>query len=244
MKKILLAITMLLTFAIQGQEAIKLRVQYNEGDSYLMKVVTSQDMGAIMANSFTVQMIMDIVGKEGENFLTESKFKNVSMEMVQGGKTINYNSDTPEDQLDDVGKMMKLQMDPMMKALVKATISPRGESSNLTVVPANAMQAGDFANQNGVVYPEKAVKVGDSWDSSREANNVTLNTTHTVSEITSDTVKLEVTGKASGMATGTISGYVNINRANGIPRESKVVVKMDVMGQSVLTEAIVTIEKM
>jgi hypothetical protein len=82
--------------------------------------------------------------------------------MIQGCMTLAYSSDMKEEDLDEGGKMMKNQMGPILKAIIKATTSPLGETSNISVTPEMAGAEG-MADQNGVVYPEKSLKVGDSW---------------------------------------------------------------------------------
>lgn len=243
MKKILLTLFLGFTLGLQAQETVQLRFNYNPGDVYLMKVNTVSAMEQSMFTNIVVEMQMEILGKENENFLTESRFTKISMDMMQGGVTMSYDSAKSEEELDASGKMIKAQMAPMLQAVINNTVNPLGENVKTTIVPQEAANAGNFANQNGMVYPEKALQLGDEWTDTKSNNGMTMNTTYTVNEITENSISLKVSGNTTGMSEGKISGYVTIDRASGVPEESKIVVELTVMGKPLKTEATVQMEK-
>ncbi len=243
MKKIMIALLIGFTMSVQAQETVKLRFNYTPGDVYVMTVKTASAMLPVMSTEISVSMQMEILGKENDNFLTESRFTRIIMNTMQSGTSMNYDSSKSDDELDQNGKLVKAQMEPMMQAVINATVNPLGENLKLTVVPTDAARAGDFANQNGMTYPEKALAVGDTWSATKNSNGMTMNSTYTLKQIDDDVITVDVSGKASGMAEGKVSGYVFIDRDSGVPTESKIVVEINVMGKSVKTEAIVTMEK-
>ncbi len=242
MKKILLLVMLALSTVSFSQKSVLLRLNYNVGDKYLMSISSKQDMAPAMVMSMDIEMNMDVTGKKDENFLTESKVTHMKMDMMQGGMAIQYDSSTKDEDLDEAGKMMKTQMAPMLSAITTTIMSPRGE---IVSSKTNSTAAGskDLANQNSVVYPEKSVKEGDSWSSSKTNNNITINTTYTVKEILKDVVKIDVSGQVTNGASGTVSGAVLIDKAMGIPKDSKMLVELELQGQKMKSEVHVTMKK-
>lgn len=242
MKKIILLFCIGLSLNLFSQETVTLRFKYQVGDTYAMKMVTKQNVEAMMSMNMNTGMELKIVGKEGESFLTESKVNSISMDMIQGGMTLMYSSDMKEEDLDQGGKMMKTQMEPMMKAVISSTISPLGETTNVKVVPEFPGSA-DMANQNGVVYPEKALKVGDSWTAEKNNQGMVISSVYTVKSIEEDQVILDLSGKVGGIATGDITGKITVHPKTGIPTESVMNLKALAQGQNMTLEVIVTLEK-
>ncbi len=242
MKKIILLVCVGLSISLFSQESVSLRLKYKVGDIYAIKMVTKQNVETMMSMNMNTGLELKVVGKEGENFLTESKINSISMDMIQGGMTLAYSSDMKEEDLDEGGKMMKNQMEPILKAIIKSTTSPLGESSNISVTPEIA-GAADMANQNGVVYPEKSLKVGDSWTAEKNTNGMTITSNYTVKSIGKESVILDVSGKISGIAIGDVSGKLTVDYATGIPAESIINLNASIQGSKMTTEIILTMEK-
>lgn len=242
MKKIILLVCVGLSISLFSQETVTLRLKYQVGDTYAMKMVTKQNVEAMMSMNMNTGMELKIVGKNGENFLTESKVNSISMDMIQGGMTLMYSSDMKEEDLDQGGKMMKNQMEPMLKAVISATTSPLGETTDIKVVP-EFPGATEMANQNGVVYPEKALKVGDSWTAEKNNQGMVISSVYTVKSIEENQVILDLSGKVGGIATGDITGKITVNTKTGIPKESVMNLKALVQGQNMTSEISVFMEK-
>jgi hypothetical protein len=110
------------------------------------------------------------------------------------------------------------------------------------------------------VYPEKPVKVGDSWNRnlSRDMNNMKMNVDvkYTVKEINDKSVMLDLTGtikSASGAdsvsavkvdMTGDQKGTMEILRSSGLTKQGNIDMnmKMTAMGNPINVKANITIE--
>ena len=72
---------------------------------------------------------------------------------------------------------------------------------------------------------------------------MTIESTYKVTAITDDTVELEVTGKITGTAEGTLDGKSNINKETGNVIKSEVNMAFTVEGQSVGSSITITSTK-
>jgi len=87
----------------------------------------SQNMGAKGGLDMKMSMDMIVTSKDGDIITTESKIKWINMNMLQGGMSISYDSSMKEVDLDQTGKMMKQQFDPMMKSIIIAKMKTEGK---------------------------------------------------------------------------------------------------------------------
>lgn len=102
----------------------------------------------------------------------------------------------------------------------------------------------ELKNQmNGVEYPEKAVRVGDTWKMTRTEKGVEMNFVYTVKTITSSEVLVDISGKVGGIAEGTISGNMTIDAKTGVPRKSKIDTDMTAGGQEIMISVITSVTK-
>lgn len=243
MKKLLLLFVMAFAINISAQESVLLRLNYTKGDTYLMNMKMSQDMGTVMSLDMNMKMKQTITSVTGDTYVSEMKIAQIAMDMSQGGMNMSYDSSKSDDELDDAGKMMKGQMGPMLQAVITSKGNKIGEITETTVEP-NVPGTSDLAKQsNNVVYPVKAVRVGDTWDMSKSEKGMKMDFTYTVKSITKETVLLDVAGVVSGAGEGTITGDMKVSRDSGVPLVSNVNMKMTVNGQEMLTKMSATMTK-
>lgn len=229
MKKIVFAIVCLLTVSAFAQETL-LRYNPTEGDEFKVTMKMTQEMGAFMAQTVKSTASLKVVSVTDSSIVNNMKIDRMSMNMIQGENVINYDSSKSEAELDDTGKMMKAQIDPVLSTVITTTQTKLGEVTNFTMEP-NVMQAAQIANQNSVaVYPKEAVKVGSTWTEVKEDNGMKISTTYKVEAIESNVVNLLLTGEISGMATGDLSGNISLNKNTGMPVTSKMNMKMTIQG--------------
>ena len=136
MKKLLFLFVFSTTFMVVAQESVLLRLNYEVGDVLLVEQNVSQNMGAQGGMDMKIEMDMTITGKVQEVFSTESKIKAVNMNMLQGGMVMSFDSSKDAADLDEMGKMMKQQFDPMMLATIFSKMSTKGEVLETKVEPA------------------------------------------------------------------------------------------------------------
>ncbi|WP_435263246.1 DUF6263 family protein [Tenacibaculum sp. nBUS_03] len=243
MTKKIIALLLLVTTITFAQEKVLLRLKYEKGDSYTLNMKMSQNMGSVMSMDMNIAMIQDVKSASSTEYTSEMKITKVVMNMVQQGMPMSYDSTKKAEELDDTGKMMKSQMDPMLKAVITMNVNNLGKVLESKVEP-NIPGISDLANQSSnVVYPEKAVAVGDTWTMSKNNKGMDFNFVYKVKSITSKTVLLDVTGKVAGVAAGDIIGTMNIDKKSGVPTESKIDMKMKLQEQDLKTTINMTMSK-
>jgi hypothetical protein len=243
MKKLVLLFITAITLGVSAQESVVLRYNYKKGDIYEIKMKMTQEMGAIMAQTTNTVMSQKTVAVKGDTIVNESKIIKMTMDMVQGGQVMNYDSSKKDDELDDMGKMMKTQMAPILSAVITSKSSALGDVLDVTIVP-NLPQVAQMGKQNSsVVYPKEAVKIGTTWSENKNESGMTMKIEYTVKTISEKEVILAIGGDISGMATGTISGDMIIDKSSGVAVNSKLQMKMSVQGQEMIMGVEGTIEK-
>jgi len=124
----------------------------------------------------------------------------------------------------------------MLEALMYAKGNNLGEVLEIKIEP-NVMGMEDIAKQSSsVVYPTEAVKVGDSWNMIKEEKGMKMNFVYTVKSINENNVILDLSGEVSGMATGKITGDLEIDKESGVPLDSNINMLMTVNGQEMTSK--------
>lgn len=241
MRKVISTVVLLLiTVVVSAQETVKLRVKYQKGDEYQMTMTMEQNMGMISSNTLMIAK-NTIVEVENDEFTTKTKFERIKMDMIQAGATMSYDSDTKEEELDEMGKMLKTQVGGLLKAEITSKTNARGKVLDVKITPP--MPGAESMSSSGILYPEEALKVGDSWSEKKEQAGMVLNFVYKLTAIGSKEVTIEVSGDVSGMATGTISGNMSVNKTTGIPSQSSIEMKMDASGQKIDTKVSIEMKK-
>ena len=236
MKKIILLLFVITANISLAQETALLRLNYEKGAAYDVSMNVSQEMGAIMSMGMNINMTSKITDVEGDTYDSEMKFTKLTMDMLQGGNAMSFDSTKSDEELDAVGKQMKTQMQPMLEALMFAKGNNLGEIIDIKIEP-NVMGMEDIVKQSSsVVYPKEAVKVGDSWTKTKEEKGMKMDFVYTVKSIDEDNVNLVISGDVSGMATGKIAGNMQIDSASGVPLSSIVTMLMNINGQEMTTK--------
>ena len=234
MKKLVLLIITLIAVNLTAQQSVVLRYNYKKGDVHEIKMKMTQEMGAIMAQTTNTTMSQKTIAIKGDTIVNESKIDKMTMDMVQGGQVMNFDSSKKDDELDEMGKMMKSQMAPIFSAVITTKSNSLGDVLGVSVVPS-IPQVEQMGKQNSsVVYPKEAVKVGSTWSSTKEESGMTMKMEYLVKTISEKEVVLSISGDISGMATGTILGDMTIEIATGLPANSNLQMKMNIQGQEMI----------
>ncbi|WP_242204956.1 DUF6263 family protein [Aestuariivivens insulae] len=246
MKK-LLSIFLILAISVSvfAQESTLLRLNYNKGDKYLMKMNMSQNMGGgAMSMDMNMHMLMEVVSSEDAVFGTNVSFSKVAMHMEQGGMKMAYDSDVEEESLDENAKQMGQQMKPLLETVLSVKTNNLGKVLKVEVVSGAAANIDQFTSQvESVVYPEEKVSVGYAWTAEKDNNGLNIKSTYTVKSIEVDKVVLDVNGVISGNATGSMLGTMDIDKQTGTVIESNLIMDMTVMGQEMKSVIKITMEK-
>jgi hypothetical protein len=243
MKKLLILFVMVFAMNMTAQESALLRLNYKKGDTYIMNMNMTQDMGTMMSMDMSMIMKQDIASVTGDTYVSKMKITKMTMDMSQGGNNMSYDSSKSDDTLDAGGQMMKAQMGPMMQVVITVKGNNIGEISETTVEP-NIPGTQDLAKQSSnVVYPKKAVRVGDTWTMSKSEKGMEMNFVYKVKSITREFVLLDISGKVGGVADGSISGDMKVDRNSGVPLTSHINMNMTVQGQEMITKMSATMAK-
>ena len=244
MKKLLAVLLLGLTIVSVGQEKVLLRLNYEKGDVYEMNMKMTQNMGVgVMSMNTTMTMSQEIKDVSDKEYESTMKITKMVMDMSQGGMQMSYDSSKKGEELDQAGKMMKAQMEPMLKATITAKGDKLGKILETKVVP-NIPGASDLTKQSSnVTYPEKAVAVGDTWSMIKDSKGMKFNFVYKVTSISSKSVLLNVSGKVEGIATGDITGSMRIDRKSGVPVNSKIDMIIQIQGQELKTNVEMNIVK-
>ena len=243
MKKLLILFLVISANLSLAQDAALLRLNYEKGATYDVEMNISQEMGTVMSMGMLINMDIKVLDVNGDTYDSEMKFTKMTMDMLQGGQVMSFDSTKSDDELDETGKMMKAQMGPMLSALISAKGNNLGEILEVKVEPS-IPGVEDMAKQSSnVVYPTEAVSVGSTWTMTKEEKGMKMDFLYTVKSISSDKIVLDLSGDVSGMATGTISGNMNIDKASGIPENSTIDMNMSVSGQELKSTIKMTMVK-
>ncbi|QOD61898.1 hypothetical protein H9I45_05510 [Polaribacter haliotis] len=235
MKKLLILFVLVATFNVAAQETVLLRLNYAKGDTYKTNMKVTQNVGVAMSSTIMMTMNQEIVSVTEDLFTSNMKISNMSMDMMQGGQIMSYDSSKKVEDLDEMGKMIATQMGPFLSANFISKGNNLGEVLETTVEP-NVPGAEQMLKQSGsVVYPKEAVKVGSVWTTKKSENGMELEFNYKVSAITTTTVKIDVSGTVGGIAKGTISGSMDVDKKSGVPVDSKVEMKMAAQGQDIVS---------
>lgn len=242
MKRIILVLLVITSLSITAQESVLLRLNYNEGDNYLLTVEAKQNMGLQGGMSMNMTMGVIITEVGAKNIKTESKITSVVMDMMQGEMSMSYDSNKKEAELDQMGQMMKSQFDPMMKATIHTSLDNLGNMIETKIEPAIPGMEQLTGSASTINYPEEKVSVGSSWTSEDENQGVKMSTTYTISSIANGIVSLDVSGDVTGAGTGTIKGKTTVDISSGVPKSSALEVTMSAQGvnMSIITNTTMT----
>ncbi|KGL61605.1 DUF6263 family protein [Polaribacter sp. Hel1_33_49] len=243
MKKLLFLCFLMLSINVNAQEAVLLRLNYEKGVTYDISMKSSQEMGTVMSMGMTLDMSVKILEVKDGIYESEMKFSKISMDMLQGGNIMSYDSSKSDAELDDTGKMMKAQMEPMLEAVIFAKGNDLGEVLETKVEP-NIPGVSEMGKQTStIIYPKGAVKIGTTWTSSKNEKGMVMDFVYKVKSILKDKVELDLSGKVSGMASGDITGHIDIDRKTGIPTNTLIDLTLSASGQKLLSKMTMTMSK-
>ena len=245
MKKVLIALLVITTLSATAQESVLLRLNYTKGDSFLVTTESNQSMGAQGGMNMKMTMGMIVADVEEEIIKTESQITSIVMNMMQGGMTMNYDSNKSDEELDQMGQMLKSQFAPMMEAVIYNTSDLQGNMIDTKLDPAiPGMEQITNRSMNTINYPKEKVSVGSSWTSKNENQGMKMTTKYTVSSIADGLVTLDVSGDMSGAGTGTIKGKSTVEISSGISNNSEIEITIATQGMNITATTKITVSKM
>ena len=244
MKRILIALLVITSIAVSAQESVLLRLNYTEGDSYLMTVESKQGMGAQGGVNMKMNMGMIVSEVSGDNVKTESKILSIALDMMQGGMAMSYDSNKKDEELDQMGQMLKSQFDPMMNSIIYNSYDKLGNITETKVEPSVPGMNQLTEASGSVIYPNEKISVGSSWSSNKDNQGMKTTTTYTVSQIKDGIVYLDITGNVSGAAaSGSVKGSSEIEVSTGLAKKTSIEVAISNQGMDITINSNITMTK-
>ncbi len=233
----------LTSLSVISQESVLLRVNYQKGDMYVLDLESKQDMGSQGGMDMKMSMNMIVEDIDGDNFKTESKISKIVMEMAQGLNIMSFDSRKKNEDLDETGKMLKKEFDPMMEAIIYSTINNLGKNIDVKIIPEIPGMSQMIKQSNSINFPEEKVSVGSTWSLKNETQGMKSNTVYKVLRIENGTVYLDVSGTVSGPGEGTIKGKVEIDISTGVQKKGDVEFTVLIGGNEIKANSKISIKK-
>ncbi len=244
MKKFLSVLLVLSSLTAISQKSVLLRLKYEQGDNYLMTIEQKQNSGLQGGMNMIMNMNMVVTEAKADSFKTEARISSIALDMMQGEMSMSYDSNMKEEDLDQMGQMMKSQFDPMLQATIFSTYDTNGGSTVDKIEPA-IPGMNQLADASGSInYPKEKISVGYSWSTEDEKQGMKMATTYKVREIENGMVYLDISGSVSGIGSGSISGTSEIEISSGLPIITQMDVSIAAQGLDMTVSSKITMTKM
>ena len=223
---------------------IELKLNLTKGKKYAMEfnmdnTVEMNMMGQSVNSTNKIIMggdyeVMDVL--PSGNFLVRTTYRKIKMNGDAMGMKYEYDSETDKasgpqgEQMATsmkkmIGEYMEMEMDKTGK-VIKTTSSPALTENDKEGKPKKS----GFENMQFNVFPDKKLKVGDTWENSVEQNMngtmVDLKSTYTLTAVNNGIAEVKIEGTftikpgSEGKFTGSQKGTSKIEIATGICTEA------------------------
>jgi hypothetical protein len=230
-----------------GGEALEdgsalLRLNYPKGfKQELVYEMSTKAQGMEMDMAMVMKMdVADV--KEGANpvFDIDAKIASMKMNTTAMGEKINYDSSKAEAKMSEEEKMMHQEMKKMINQPIAFSMDSKGKmvgEMKFTGVdtPNEPLDMSSYQ----VAYPEKPVKVGDTWTNEIENKQYggKMKCTYTVKKITQEDVELGFKATIPPMKgmdkSTTFNGSYTVDRATGMVLKGSMGGKMAMMNADI-----------
>jgi hypothetical protein len=210
-----------------------------------MTVESKQGMGAQGGVNMKMNMGMIVSEVSGGNVKTESKILSVALDMMQGGMAMSYDSNKKDEELDQMGQMLKSQFDPMMNSIIYNSYDKLGNITETKVEPSVPGMNQLTEASGSVIYPNEKISVGSSWSSNKDNQGMKTTTTYTVSQIKDGIVYLDITGNVSGAegVDGAVKGSSEIEVSTGLAKKTSIEIAISNQGMDITINSNITMTK-
>lgn len=234
---IFIGIFFITTSGAFAQKSIELKYNLNKGDKYLFMTDIDMDMTFEAMGSTTtmnqlmgIQMTALVNNIDGNEISQEYTFDQITMNQKIFGMEINYDSRDSSTFTSGMGAQIAEQMNKIIGSSIKIVIDDHGnfKEVDLSNISDNSDLVDNLGSGNSyAVYPEKKVKVGDSWETDirpLEKSEMKVHAKYTILKIKRKQVELKVEGTVSANEiegneinlSGTTSGVMIVDRKTGM----------------------------
>lgn len=234
MKKLVFILLLLITTISTAQEAVLLRLNYEKGDVYTSKIATKMDVANKVKTDMTIELVTEVLSIEDDVYTIKANFERVTMIASGEGKSMNYDSNQKESDMDEESKKMHERMKPMTDAVISMKVDKKGN-----VLSAEVIEGGeDYQYQDTgsfISFPEEKVTVDSTWKVKKDVSGIPVTYEYKVISIKEDKVEIEMIGAMDGLETQ-ISGKGFVERKSGNMNPMHIKMVMDMFGQKMITD--------
>lgn len=201
------------------------------------------------------QMDVEDINTSG-NYIIRTTYKRIRLEQSMGGMgglgNTLIDTEKPEENKGMAAAMTAPAMQQMIGKSFTSEMDKKGHTLSTDMSALTEGSDGQVVQQDNslsnysIGFPEKRVKVGDSWEEEKELKIqnavMKIKTKHTLKSIANDVAEIESTGTIEPVNTGekikgTQTGTTKVNLKNGWSSESKITQELEMevvqMGQSI-----------
>lgn len=237
-----------LTFA---QEPIDFKINPEIGKPLRFDMLMKTDVDGSQSVIMDMNMKMEVlpVKKEDENFTMENVIKAVKVDLNAGMMTVSYDSETESD--DETAKMLGAEFSKIIDQKITTTVSEKGKTEDIDVPGSFSAQGFDPSTFSNISpsFPEKAVKPGESWNSTTEMDEHPLisemKMTSTYREENVDGYIIDVKGTImdnSDNEIGTISGDYTLDKKTLFTKSSAIKTTIEAQGAKIVSDVEMNME--
>jgi len=232
---------LVLILSIKIQESVPLAIHLKKGDTYLATIITKNSNST--TSDRTNYETLTVKDFTDNGFLVELEVDRIVMNTTNNGIPIHYDSSVDIAKMGSSAKGLHSRFKPILNTVISEIVDKNGVASNRTKVSGqlNAQMAPQKTNL--IKLPTKPVSVDSEWQQDVKNGKIELTYTYLVSKIAPTKVYLECLGIPKGTLKGTVEGTIEIERTTGIPLKKELKLDLNLSGQVIQSEIIVTIEK-
>lgn len=234
----------LVSFSIASQKSVLLRMNYQKGDTYVMTSEMTQDQGLLGRSYTSMTMSVSYTNTTSNEITSKIKIKTAKMEIFRGDNLMgSYDSSKENDGLDEMGKAIKTQLEPVMQSTFVNTTNRFGKLLDSKIIPENPVLKGLGPQNTDIEYPKERISVGSSWNYEDENSGLKIKRIYTVDKIENGIVYISISGSASGTLGGKVTGKTEVDIDTGNQNIFEITLTLDASGVEVKATSRVTMTK-
>lgn len=246
MKKILstLVLSAGILFHIQAQDKITFKLNPEQGKSIPMEMIMKTDVAGSqnIIMDMNLKMTMTATKVTDTDITYETKYTALKTDVDAGLMTISY--DSSREPANDMEQMMASQLKPILESTLTIVMDKQAKVLQLDFPNVND-QAFDKSSMQSmsVSFPEKAVSIGESWETSTDMEKLggSAKTTNTYVEKNAEGYKIDVNGvikNQEGVDIGTVSGFYILDPVTHFTKSSNISTSIDMQGNKIISSVI------
>ncbi len=234
LKSAIIIVLLLTANLLYAAKEVKLSYNLEKGKKYELKLSSTQNMSMemmgqhinIKQNSTVIQDVL-IKDKTDEGYVINLTFNRIQLKQNTLGMELNWDSDTPEVS-DPMAKAIGDAIMPFMKDTITTEVDKYGMPISLlrNVEISNNNLISGFESGLMIVYSDKTLKPGESWEVDLKPDptgDMVIHSVYTITKIKGNTAEISYEGTISGTEVkgikmemgGTISGKSTVDVKSG-----------------------------